>query len=63
VRARTGRGEFSKSNHYSPLRYIFIDSYVYHKLILLIPQIIIMRSPGNTIQFLNYGYSHLYCYG
>jgi hypothetical protein len=39
--ARTGRGEVSKSNHYFPLWYIFIDSYVYHKLILLIPQLMI----------------------
>jgi hypothetical protein len=42
VRTRTGRGEVSKSNHYFPLRYIFIDSYAYHKLILLIPQILIL---------------------
>jgi len=36
----TTLSEASKNNYYFFLRYTFIDSYAYHKLILLIPQII-----------------------
>jgi len=41
LRLYTTLVEVSKSNHYFFLRYIFIDFYNYHKLILLIPQTII----------------------
>jgi hypothetical protein len=33
--------EVSKIKYYFSLCYLFIDSYVYHKLILFIPQIMI----------------------
>ena len=38
----TALGEVLKINHQISLRYISIDSYAYHKLILLILQIIIL---------------------
>jgi len=57
--ARTGRGEVSKINHQFSLWYIFIDSYAYPKLILLILQIIILYIGKSTpfyyiLQFFSY---------